>query len=207
MISNITTGYFVALLLIFAISGTLLCLTSRGSFGKTLFIHAGSTALLFVTVLLSAVDSPSFKLWFGILVVYVLLSLPFLPKLSLRYLRLSPAEASGMEVSENEAPFPGPTAMPSTTPSKFIAILLFGEFTCYDFLKKHKDEAHTSVEWLNLANEYYDDDWGGISARCFEFETSEERSAFVAGVEAVDSCESDDHYHACVLVDGILDSL
>ena len=79
-----------------------------------------------------------------------------------------------------------------------IAILIMGDYDCYDAFVRHENESHTAFEWRDIyRNENcYADIW--------YFDTPEEVAAFLKGVEAVDGYISGDHYVAYVQTDRIL---
>ena len=81
---------------------------------------------------------------------------------------------------------------------KQIAILIMGDYDCYDAFVRHENESHSAEEWRDIyRNENcYADIW--------YFDTPEEVAAFLKGVEAVDGYISGDHYVAYVQTDRIL---
>lgn len=89
---------------------------------------------------------------------------------------------------------------------KYIAIALFGEYNCKDFLNEHEGQEHTSDEWLRLIKKFKGEDGLGVFPKKHEFRTETELLAFREGIEEADDYFSSNFYTVTVLYEGITDS-
>ena len=83
---------------------------------------------------------------------------------------------------------------------KQIAILIIGEYDCYDAYTRHENETHSVDEWRKI----YENE--NCYTKVYRFDTGEELAAFLNGVEAVDDFISGDHYTAYVQSNRITDN-
>ena len=89
---------------------------------------------------------------------------------------------------------------------KHIAIVVFGEYACKNFIDEHKGEVHTDREWKQLADEFVSEGGESVFLEKHSFDTEAERDAFADGVNAVDDYVSSDFYTAVVITDGAVDT-
>lgn len=87
---------------------------------------------------------------------------------------------------------------------EYLAIVVFGEYNCYDFVKAHEGEKHTPEEWYDLAEEFRGDDGNGVFLELHHFQTRAEMLAFAHGIEVADNYFSDDFYSVVTITEGII---
>jgi len=84
-----------------------------------------------------------------------------------------------------------------------LAIVVFGEYNCYEFVKEHEGETHTPEEWQDLAEKYVGNNGDGVFVKLYRFETREELLAFQQGIEVADNYFSDDYYSVIAITEGV----
>ena len=91
---------------------------------------------------------------------------------------------------------------------KYLAIVIFGDYVCYDVYTKFFNESHTSAEWVDIYKKEteVEDEYDECCVEIHKFQTKEELKAFAKGIRIADNYYCSDVYTIFCQTDRITDS-